>query len=224
MEIIPSNNKSDYFSTLNTLSIASEIQNEISKVEYTQETYTVDFSIKNGKMSCSKNWNTCVKFDTTDESISLKELISAISSNEIDVTQDMIEKFEVSRKLIGNDLCNTFNKELSHIFLNKVFNIPLDKAMTLPMRCVELDISDKPDIDYVLVVSKMTPPGVQSEPVTEEIFKIHSETGKNPEDIIKEFKENNDDRFKYVTSCEKKKHFFEVSVYFMVDYSKISSI
>ena len=205
MDSVTPSSKLDYFSTLNNLSIASEISNEISKVEYNQENYTVDFSIKSGKMSCSKNWNTCVKFDVTD-SKHLKELVSIISS----------------RKLIGKELCTTFNKELSKVFLNRIFNIEPNNV--LPMKCIELDISDKPDIDYVLVVSKMTPPGVQSEPVTEVIFKIHTETGKDPEDIIKEFKENNDERFKYVTSCEKKKHFFEVSAYFMVDYSKLANI
>ena len=221
MDSVTPSSKLDYFSTLNNLSIASEISNEISKVEYNQENYTVDFSIKSGKMSCSKNWNTCVKFDVTD-SKHFKELVSIISSDEIDVTQDIIEKFEESRKLIGKELCTTFNKELSKVFLNRIFNIESNNV--LPMKCIELDISDKPDIDYVLVVSKMTPPGVQSEPVTEVIFKIHTETGKDPEDIIKEFKENNDERFKYVTSCEKKKHFFEVSAYFMVDYSKLANI
>ena len=55
MDSVTPSSKLDYFSTLNNLSIASEISNEISKVEYNQENYTVDFSIKSGKMSYQKD-------------------------------------------------------------------------------------------------------------------------------------------------------------------------
>lgn len=213
-----SDNKLDFFSTLDKLLIVTEIINEVSKLEYNTESYTVDFSIKEGKMVCSKNWNTCIKFDVTD-SPNLRKIIDFLSSDDTYVSPDTITNFDNFRKQIGETLCNTFNKDLASIIVSNVFGIKYENS--LPMKCVEIDISDKPEIDYLLVISKMTPPGVQTEPVTEELFKIHLETGREPNEIIEEFKKNNDPRFKYVKSCEKRKHFFEFSIYWMIDYSRM---
>lgn len=208
----------DFFSTLDKILIGTEIIDEISRLEYNTENYTVDFSIKEGKMVCSKNWNTCIKFDVTN-SPNLRKIINFLSSDETYVSPDTITNFDRFRNQIGQTICESFNKELVSIIVNNVFGIKYDNK--LPIKCVEIDISDKPEIDYLLVVSKMTPPGVQTDPVTEELFKIHLETGRDPNEIIEEFKKKEDPRFKYVKSCEKRKHFFEFSIYLMIDYSKI---
>lgn len=210
-------NINEFFSTLDTLSVAKEIIDELSSLKFTEENYTIDFTIRNGKMECSKSWNTLLKFDTTIQNSKLKEIIKIFDLEE-EVTNETIKVFENFRIELGTILVKNYSKELSKVILSNVFKTHENKSFD--MKAVEIDISDLPDIDYVIVVRKRAPQGIQTDPVTEELFEINSRTGMDFNEIIKEKKQIGDPRYKYVEGCDKKKHFFEINLYLLVNYTK----
>ena len=98
-----------------------------------------------------------------------------------------------------------------------------DNDTLFPIRTIEvvdIDITSRPDNDKVLVVRKDTPQGIQTQPVTENLIKEYERTQKDVNEIIAEKKKNNDQDYMWITSATWTKHFYDITVSLMVDYSQ----
>jgi hypothetical protein len=97
-----------------------------------------------------------------------------------------------------------------------------DSPEVFPLNTIkvyDIDITNRPENDKVLVVKKEAPQGIQTHPVTAELIKEHEETGRDVSEIIAEKKKNEDIRYKWVTGATWRKHFYDITVSFMIDYT-----
>lgn len=208
-----------FFSTLLTQSVVSEILLKISSQDFPIEAVNVDFHVKNGKMSCSNNWNTQFQFDSNQLEYCSK-VIKYLGETD-DPQKDDINFFENWRK----DLSKCLTKEINDTFKSNVRRIIFgeDNNILFPIRTIEvtdIDITSRPENDRVLVVRKDTPPGIQTQPVTESLIKEYEKTQKDVNEIIAEKKKNNDQDYMWITSATWTKHFYDITVSLMVDYSQ----
>lgn len=208
----------------NTKKIAKDIY--ISIVDNTDICeFDFEWDLSDGKM-ISNAVNTSIKFDFPTNSI-LKPILLSIEQIE-DVLSD--EDYDILSGLFQNiseDFRSNYLEKLKPILRNKVLGDAPENVFPMEeIKLVSIDIGNKPPCDYVIVVQRMVPQDViadggKSGKVTEELGEIHTTTGKDLNDIIAEFKENGNDRFKYVTSAYKRQYWFECQLNLWVDYSTI---
>lgn len=213
------NSSLDVFSEKNQLSCVQEIISTLKNDDLPSASFKVDFQLSKGRMVSEEEDNTVLSFDTK-ENTALRSIIDYICEVE-DVVEEDIKAFESFRtgivdKLNGNDE----KEEIKNILRERVFKgtpkevVPID---TLTIKDVE--ISDLPDVDYVLVIKKMAPANYQGSSISDDLFMEKHSTGEDFDDIIKRKKESGDERYKYVDGVEVRKTFFEITIPLFADYS-----
>ena len=197
--------------------VVNEIYNTISRIDFPRNQVNVDFHLKDGKMTCSKPWNTQFCFDA-DGLQYCKSIIDYLGNTNDPTNEDVIA-FERWRESCNKALEALVDFNFRKTCLKTVFDIddidtfPLDK-----IKVVDIDITQRPENDKVLVVRKDAPQGINTPPVTSEIMKAYEE-GLDVNDFIYKMKENGNLKYKYVTSAEWRKHFYDITVSIMADYT-----
>lgn len=210
----------DFFSELLKQSVAKEIFNVISNPEFPQEAVNVDFHIKDGKMKSSKPWNTQFQFDA-DSLVECQKVLHYLTIAE-DPTKEDIDIFENWRLSLSNEIASLCNNDFRSNVRKLVFGE--DSKDVFPLRVIkvyDVDITNRPENDKVLVVKKEAPQGTQTHPITAELMMECEQSGRDVNDIIAEKKKNEDIRYKWVTSATWRKHFYDITVSFMIDYTPI---
>lgn len=208
----------EFFSELLKQSVAKEIFNVISNPNFSQDAVNVDFHIKDGKMRSTKPWNTQFQFDS-DDLVECKKVLHYLTIAE-DPTKEDIDTFEQWRISLSNELSSLCNEAFRSNVRKLVFGE--DNKDVFPLNIIkvyDIDITNRPENDRVLVVKKEAPQGVQTHPVTAELMKECEETGRDVNDIIAEKKKNEDIRYKWITSATWRKHFYDITVSLMIDYT-----
>lgn len=206
-----------FFSDNLTKSVIKEIYNTISSKDFPKDQVNIDFHIKEGKMVCSKPWNTQFLFDS--DSLSSCTSVLDFLGHSVDPSNEDIIFFEKWREGCNSKLENIIDDNFRKSCLKIVFDIedlsvfPLDR-----IKVIDIDISQRPENDKVLIVRKDAPRGVNTPQVTSEIMKAYEE-GININQFIISKKENGDSKYKYVTSAEWRKHFYDITVSMMIDYT-----
>lgn len=181
------------------------------------QTVFAEFDVSGGVMSGYGKPNTWVRFDTPPGV--LRTVVEAMKSAD-SVSPDDISAFDRWRADVGDSLMTSHRQNLAHLLRGRILGgaqedvVPIDR-----MEVVDLDISDLPDDDCVLVVKKSAPPGEETHPVSEDIFSEKARTGEAAEEVVARRKAEGDHRYRWVTGVESRKHFFEVSLSLSVDYS-----
>jgi hypothetical protein len=214
------NNKTvqSFFSENLTKSFIDEIYSKISSPEFPDSQVNVDFHIKEGKMSCSKPWNTQFCMDT-DDMESANSIIDFLGSCE-DPSSSDIKEFETWREACSKKLQDVIDNSFRKNCLRIVFDT--DDILSFPLntiRVYDIDITQRPENDKVLVVRKDAPNGINTPPVTAEIIEAYENEGVDLNDFIIKKKESGDLKYKYVTSAEWRKHFYDITISMMIDYS-----
>ena len=212
-------NSLDVFSEKNQISCVKEIISTLKNEDLPSSSFKVDFNLSKGKMISTEENNTVLSFDTKDNT-SLRSVIDYICTVD-DITDEDIEMFDLFRDGIIDKLnCEDEKEELKEIIREKVFKGTPKEVVPIDTLCVkDVEISDLPEIDYVLVVKKMAPANYQGSSVSDDLFKERQDTGEDFNDIIKRKKDSGDERYKYVDSAESRKTFFEITIPLFADYS-----
>ena len=213
---------SNVFSDKTQDSCVEEIISTLKNDNLPQSSFKVDFHLSKGKMLCIEDHNTVLSFDTKSNTV-LKNVLNYICEVE-NVGEGDIEKFNNFKDGIISRLNSNSNKEtLKGILREKVFKgasediIPIS---TLEVR--DIEISDLPDVDYVLVIKKMAPVNYQLSSISDDLFKEHYDTSEDFNEIIQRKKDSGDEKYKYIDSVEKRKTFFEVTIPIFADYSAVA--
>jgi len=207
------------FSEKNQESCANEIISTLKNEDLPQSSFKVDFNLSKGKMISGEDHNTVLSFDTK-ENTSLREVIEYICEAE-NIDKEDIESFESFRKGLIQRLSEETNKnDLRIIIQEKIFtNTPKELIPINVLEIKDIEISDLPEVDYVLVVKKMAPANYQGSSISDDLFQEHHDTSEDFNDIIKRKKDSGDERYRYVDSAEKRKTFFEITIPIYADYS-----
>ena len=162
-----------------------------------------------------------VKFLSDDSKEQMEKLIKSFEEKD----KETIEKFLMS---IKSHLEKTYLDDFRKVIRAKVLNgseeaiFPLDN-----IEVVNIEIGEKPQHDYVIVVQKNSPKEMvesgdskkDEETVAQDLMKTHSETGRDLNDIISQRKEEEDKRYDYVSGAYKKQYWFDCHLELCVDYS-----
>ncbi|MAG37976.1 hypothetical protein CMI45_01145 [Candidatus Pacearchaeota archaeon] len=210
---------STIFSDKTQEACVEEIISTLKNDDLPQSSFKVDFKLSKGKMVSEEEHNTVLSFDTKNNT-SLRGVLDFICEVE-DVDENDIKSFEEFRQgLIGKLNSSGSQDKLKEIIREKVFQDASKDAMPIgKLNIIDVEISDLPEVDYVLVIKKMAPPNYQVESVSDDLFQEHSNTSEDFEDIIKRKKDSGDIRYKYVDGVEKRKTFFEITIPIYADYS-----
>lgn len=186
--------------------------------DFPKEAVNIDFHLKEGKMHCSKPWNTQFQLDADNLAVS-KSVIEMMSSSE-EPSKEEILHFEKWREDLSVSIQSLLGEEFRSHVRSLVFEMN-DKEL-FPMttiRVVDSEITSRPENDKVLVVRKDAPQGEYTPPVTLELLKEFEESGKDVNEIISDKKKNGDSKYKWVTSASWRKHFYDITISMMIDYS-----
>ena len=181
------------------------------------QTLFAEFDVSGGVMVGYGKPNTWIRFDSPNGVI--RSVIDAMKSADV-VTQDDVEAFDRWRTEVGRALVESHGENLSELIRQRILGgadagtVPLER-----MEVTDVDVSDLPDDDCVLIVKKAAPPGEETHPVSEDIFAERARTGETADEVVSRRKAEGDHRYRWVTGVESRKHFFEVSVSLSVDYS-----
>ncbi|MAG27503.1 hypothetical protein CMI47_18370 [Candidatus Pacearchaeota archaeon] len=213
------NNSIEVFSEKNQLSCVKEIISTLKHDDLPPSSFKVDFKLSKGRMISEEDNNTVLSFDTK-ENTSLRSIIDYICEVE-DVTDEDIKLFESFRSGVIDKLNKEDEKnEIRDILREKVFKgTPKEVVPIEVLEVRDVEISDLPEIDYVLVVKKMAPANYQGSSISDDLFTEKQNTGDDFDDIIKRKKEAGDERYKYVDGVEVRKTFFEITIPLFADYS-----
>lgn len=214
------NNKTvqSFFSENLTKSFIDEIYSKITSPLFPDSQVNVDFHIKEGKMSCTKPWNTQFCMDS-DDMEAAKRIVEFLGSCE-DPSSDDIKEFEEWRVSCAQKLQDLLDDSFRKNCLRIVFDT--DDMMSFPLKTLkvyDIDITQRPENDKVLVVRKDAPNGISTPPVTAEIMAAFENEGIELNDFIMKKKKSGDLKYKYVTSAEWRKHFYDITISMMIDYS-----
>lgn len=212
------NSVQQFFSESLQQLVTNEILNEIQREDFPKENVSVDFYLKEGKMRCSKPWNTQFQFDA-DNLVHCKSILNFLIESEDPLDED-ISFFEEWRSglssLINDKISNSFKSQIR----NLVFQENNEDLFPINfIKVIDVDITNRPENDMVLVVRKDAPQGIQTQSVTAELIKEWEETGKDVNEIIEEKKKNENSKYKWVTSASWRKHFYDITVSLMIDYT-----
>jgi len=201
----------------NVEKIALEILNRICEGNTDDNCLDYDFELNQGNMK-SDNVNTNFKFDIRKKSILDK--VQQILYTEENITEENTQHIIDFLKNIKDVLNKKYKSKLSEAIRQTILGGADKKAFPLDdIEVVNIEIGSKPEVDYVLVIQKMTPKYGQTPRVNENLIQEHEKTGKPLEEIIQEKKEQGDERYKYVTGAYKRKWFFDCQVDIFVNYS-----
>jgi len=225
----------NFLSEDNVLSIADDIVSAF-EAHATPDTLEIDFNLKKGGRIDSEDANTFLLFDPEPESI-LDQFKTLYFSYEID--PDPGKKPTVKQKTASSAVRDFLLKICSAVsntssLLDRIRKVIYEKGIVsadprvFPLYRIELldvdvlDLSSMPEQSkYTVAIKKMAPPGVQTPSVAEDLFREHSDTGEDFNDIISRKKAEDNPIYKYVDSVEMKKSYFECKVSLFVDYSPI---
>jgi hypothetical protein len=186
----------EFFSELLKKSVAKEIFNVISNSNFPQEAVNVDFHVKDGKMRSTKPWNTQFQCDA-DSMVECKKVLHYLTIAE-DPTKEDIDTFENWRMDLAKELLLLCDDSFKSNVRKLVFGEDSPEVFPLnTIKVYDIDITNRPENDKVLVVKKEAPQGIQTHPVTAELIKEHEETGRDVSEIIAEKKKNEDIRYNY---------------------------
>jgi len=210
---------SNVFSVKNQDICVEEILSTLKNDNLPQSSFKVDFNLSKGKMLIEEEHNTVLSFDTK-ENTSLRNVLNYVCEIE-DITKEDITMFDDFRKNIISKLNSDKSKEkLRDIIRDKMFKNTSKELVPIGIiNVIDIEISDLPDVDYVLVIKKMTPPNYQSTPISDDLFKEKYATGEDFNEIVKRKKASGDHRYKYVDEVEQRKSFFEITIPIHADYS-----
>jgi hypothetical protein len=176
-----------------------------------------EFDVSGGVMQGKGKGNTWIRFDSSSGCI--RKIIDAMESA-VEVTTADVEAFDRWRGDVSRIIEHDHLIRLQNILRMRILGGAPQEAFPLnSVSVIDLDISDLPDNDCVLVVKKQAPRGESSPPVSEDIFSEISRTGEEPDQVVQRRRSEGDDRYRWVVGVEARKHFFEVTVTISADYS-----
>jgi hypothetical protein len=210
---------SDIFSEKNQELCVEEILSTLKNDDLPQASFKVDFNLSKGRMTVEDDHNTVLSFDTKADT-SLRSVLDYICDVE-EVADEDIKIFDTFRYGIIKKLNNEESKDrIRDIIRDKIFKDTPEELVPIEiLNVMDIEISDLPEVDYVLVVKKMAPPNYQGSSISDDLFKERYESGEDFNDIVKRKKESGDKRYKYVEGVEERKTFFEITIPIHADYS-----
>lgn len=173
--------------------------------------------------------NTNFQFDTQVNKESHKTIISIIDSiknqEEISVDEELL--FVDFLKDVRGLLNDKYNKEISNIIREKALRQKEESAPLSIVKVINVEIGPLPDPSrgegsaYLISVQKAVEKSNfnKSGNVSADLTSRFEQTGKHPDEIVKERHESNDPLYKDVISASLKKFVFEVRIDLFVDYS-----
>ena len=210
---------SDIFSEKNQELCVEEILSTLKNDDLPQASFKVDFNLSKGRMIAEDSHNTVLSFDTKVDT-SLRSVLNYICDVE-EVTDKDIKIFDTFRHGIVKKLNNEESRDrIRDIIRDKIFKDTPEELVPIDtLNVMDIEISDLPEVDYVLVVKKMAPPNYQGASISDDLFKERYESGEDFNDIVKRKKESGDKRYEYVEGVEERKTFFEITIPIYADYS-----
>lgn len=176
-----------------------------------------EFDVSEGVMQGKGKGNTWIRFDAPSGCI--RKVIDAMESA-AEVTSEDVEAFDRWRGEVSRMLEQDHLVRLGDLLRMRILGGAPQEAFPLrDISVIDLDISDLPDNDCVLVVKKQAPRGESSPPVSEDIFSEVAKTGETPDQVVQRRRSEGDSRYRWVVGVEARKHFFEVTVTISADYS-----
>lgn len=171
-------------------------------------------------MKAKGKTNTWIRFDCNPGVI--KNLIQIMS--EIgEVCEDDVQAMDRWRgevsKIMETDMLHMLREAIRVRILG---GVPSEVIPLQDIQVTDVDISDLPEDDCVLVVKKAAPKGEETSPVAEDIFREKGRTGETIQQVVDRRKSEGDPRYRWVVDVEQSKHFFEVTVSISADYSPFS--
>lgn len=208
------------FSKENAELSAKEILASLEEEDSENKMLDFEFDLKKGVFS-SKSENTWYKFDPKENSV-LKNAIDLISDERIDPTQYRQQLFldflDNTAKYLEVKYLTEFKDRIRKSVLGDVsadlFPIP-------NIKIINLEITELPPIDYVLLVDKLrkVDSDVDVSGISIEIFDEVTKTGLSPQEILDKKKKENNPRYANITSIRTKKAFYMCNLDLYVDYS-----
>jgi hypothetical protein len=176
-----------------------------------------DFKLSSGKMICSNKNNTIFKFDTEENTI-LGDIYNIVADEKNDITKEIYDSIsgfcaKVAKHIEFNCKGRIIEK------LRLILKMPEEIMPLKTIHIFNFSIDALPETDYVIVVEKNSPKNHSTPRVSDELFKIHLETGKPLNTIIEEKKNSGDTNYKYVQSASKRKFYYQCQLDLYVDYS-----
>lgn len=176
-----------------------------------------EFDVSGGVMKAKGKANTWIRFDCNPGVI--KNLIQ-IMSEVGEVCDDDVQAMDRWRgevsKILETDMLHRIREAIRERILG---GAPPEVIPLHDIQITDVDISDLPEDDCVLVIKKSTPQGEETSPVAEDIFGEKGRTGETIQQVVDRRKREGDPRYKWVVDVEQRKHFFEVTVSISADYS-----
>lgn len=180
--------------------------------------FDCDFKINKGIL-VSEDTNTWLKFDLKDDFYceELKKIQLEFTKIE---TLEEYKAFDTWINLVGTFIETKYKDKLAdNIRFHLLGGVSRDFFPLKDIKVKFIELDELPVNDKVMKIDKLSPPDFIGQPVSEEIFKIMEETGKNAEKIIEEKKAEGDPNYKYITGVTFTKEFYECSIDLWVDYS-----
>jgi hypothetical protein len=176
-----------------------------------------EFDVSGGTMSAKGKANTWIRFDCNPGII--KNLIQIMS--EVDeVCDDDVEAMDKWRgevsKILETDMLHSIREAIRGRILG---GAPSEVIPLHDINIKDVDITDLPEDDCVLVIKKSAPQGEETSPVADDIFREKGRTGETVQQVFDRRKRECDPRYRWVVGVDQRKHFFEVTVSISADYS-----
>jgi len=176
-----------------------------------------EFDVSNGMMKSKGKANTWIRFDCKPGVI--KNLIQIMSETSY-VCDDDVQAMDRWRDEVSKILETDMLHKIREAIRERILGGATPEAIPLhDIQITDLDISDLPEDDCVLVIKKSAPQGEETQPVSEDIFGEKGRTGETIQQVVDRRKREGDPRYKWVVDVEQRKHFFEVTVSISADYS-----
>jgi len=213
------------FSKANAKKAAEDIIDNFRDVNDEENSKVVEYDFKwNHGTLISDDVNTWFKFDTEKGTL-LHKMMELLCDPEVEPTEANIQLFDEFR----DHLKKYLEKDYKDLFLSKlrdqVLKLPANVVPLKSMEIKEIEITDKPDVDYTLVVEKNASESFNPGTFSYDILQEMQKTGEEPQEVVdRKVKENGgmenrDNMWAYIERAYKRKYLYEVQIDLYVDYS-----
>ena len=194
----------------------------VKSAVYIKDSETVNFDCEfkmNQGVMVSGDINTSLKFDLKDDFYceELYQIQQELAKSDI---PEEYQAFDTWTGLVSTLLETKYkNKLADNIRHHLLGGVPKEGFPLNEIKVKYLELDELPTNDKTMKIDKMAPPDFIGQPVSEELFELMDETGKDAETIIEEKKAEGNPNYQYITGVTFTKEFYEFSLDLWVDYT-----
>lgn len=191
---------------------------ETNKSKNRQIDYKFDINMAKKTFSSAEN-NTSFQCDS-EEGTLLRKIVNLLDNEDLEPNKEIIEKFDLFLKTVCDLLENKYRQEFTRKIRKIIFKdeIPED-VMPISVIKVKDFYIEKPEVDCLFVIEKMVKKDSVPQSVSKEIFDFYVETKRDPNELVKQRKEQGDPKYLSITNVRREKYWYELNLSLYVDYS-----